>query len=196
MFRIDRLESLVTQSLRARTERSIKKQIEDGDSKIIIKEVLSFTLNEKGSFVREILLDEFAKGLDALGLAAVESVASTVTANIPFFGSQSFSLMNNEDIKNLRTLRRLVLLLSGLRENDRRGVEIREASAYNSQRMFSTGYSLVLYQPLTMQEIQPVLAVIAELPQDLQQQLLQLPAGLAARFVSRIAARTIRRIFL
>ena len=35
------------QSLRARTEISIKKQIEDGDSKKIVKEVLSFTLNEK-----------------------------------------------------------------------------------------------------------------------------------------------------
>ncbi|KAI9185092.1 hypothetical protein LWI28_004065 [Acer negundo] len=62
VFRIDRLESLVTESLRARTDKAlVKKQTEDRDSRVIIKEVLSFTLIEKGTFVREIMVQEFAK---------------------------------------------------------------------------------------------------------------------------------------
>ncbi|KAK4850973.1 hypothetical protein QYF36_011432 [Acer negundo] len=61
-IRIDRLESLVTESLRARTDKAlVKKQTEDRDSRVIIKEVLSFTLIEKGTFVREIMVQEFAK---------------------------------------------------------------------------------------------------------------------------------------
>ncbi|KAL3504612.1 hypothetical protein ACH5RR_034453 [Cinchona calisaya] len=192
VFRIDRLESLVTESLRARTETSIRKQIEDGDSRIIVKEVLSFTLNEKGAFVREILLDEFAKGLDALGLATLDSMASLVTSNLPFSGSQSSSIMTDEDITNLRTLQRIVLLLSGVRENSRNQV----VGAYNGQKMSSNGAFLVLYQSVSIEELQRLLAIIMELPQDLQQQLLQLPADLAAKLVSRLTARTVRRIFL
>ncbi|CAI9116418.1 OLC1v1017558C1 [Oldenlandia corymbosa var. corymbosa] len=196
VFRIDRLESLVTESLRARTERSIKKQIEDGDSKIIVKEVLSFTLNEKGAFVREILLDELAKGLDALGIATLDSVASSMIANIPFSGSRSSSLLNDEDIVNLKTFRRLMLLLSGFRESGRKGLGVKEAGAYGRQRTPPDEYSLVRYQSVSIEEIQPLLTAIPELPQDLQQQLFQLPTNLAAKLLSRITARTIRRVFL
>ncbi|KAL8491447.1 hypothetical protein ACS0TY_023174 [Phlomoides rotata] len=61
VFRIDRLESLLSESLRARMERvSVEKQVED-DSKMVIQQMLSFSLNEKGAFVREILVEELAK---------------------------------------------------------------------------------------------------------------------------------------
>ncbi|KHN32816.1 Putative aarF domain-containing protein kinase, chloroplastic [Glycine soja] len=61
VFRIDRLESLVTESLRAKTEKAIVKQTEGTDSTMVMKEILSFTLTEKGEFVREIIVQEFAK---------------------------------------------------------------------------------------------------------------------------------------
>ncbi|KAK3018370.1 hypothetical protein RJ639_003960 [Escallonia herrerae] len=112
VFRIDRLESLLSESLRARTDKAlVKQQIDDNDSKVVIKQILSFTLTEKGAFVREILLQEFAKGLDALGLATLDSVTSLATANLPFATSLAFSSMTDEDTVNLRTLHRLVQLL-------------------------------------------------------------------------------------
>eukprot|EP00268_Persea_americana_P031556 TRINITY_DN3077_c0_g1_i10.p1 TRINITY_DN3077_c0_g1~~TRINITY_DN3077_c0_g1_i10.p1 ORF type:complete len:372 (-),score=69.34 TRINITY_DN3077_c0_g1_i10:601-1716(-) len=62
VFRIDRLESLLAESLRVRTEQSlVKQEAVDTDSRLVFKQILSFTLTEKGSFVKEILLEEFAK---------------------------------------------------------------------------------------------------------------------------------------
>ncbi|XLU28537.1 hypothetical protein S245_064603, partial [Arachis hypogaea] len=62
VFRVDRLESLLTESLRAKTEKSLVKQQPEGtDSRMAMKEILSFTLTEKGEYVREIIVQEFAK---------------------------------------------------------------------------------------------------------------------------------------
>ncbi|KAF5749304.1 hypothetical protein HS088_TW04G01271 [Tripterygium wilfordii] len=61
-FRIDRLESLLTESARARVERAlVETQRKSTDSKVIIKQIVNFTLTEQGSIVREILLEELAK---------------------------------------------------------------------------------------------------------------------------------------
>ncbi|XP_058188861.1 uncharacterized aarF domain-containing protein kinase At1g71810, chloroplastic isoform X2 [Rhododendron vialii] len=188
LFRIDRLESLLTESLRARTEKTlVKKNMEDKDSRIVVKEILSFTLTEKGEFVREILLQEFAKGLDALSIATMDSISSTATASLPFAPSGSFSSMTDEDVINLRTLQRLVLLLSGIQtsESSTTGVKGSDREAF-----------LVFYQSASVQEILPLLSVILELPPDLQQQVLRLPADLTGKLVSRIAARALRRLFL
>lgn len=155
-----------------------------------MKQILSFTLNDKGAFVREVLLEELSKGLDALGLATIDSLRFSVTASLPFSGLQSISLMTDEDINNLRTLRRLILLLSGSQRSERTRGDI------NYQKKASNGASPALYQPVSVQELQPLLTVIPELPQDLQQKLLQLPADLAGKLVSRVVARTIRRVFL
>ncbi|KAL5843619.1 hypothetical protein ACOSQ4_009577 [Xanthoceras sorbifolium] len=196
VFRIDRLESLVTESLRARTDNAlVKKMVEDSDSRVIIKEVLSFTLTEKGTFVREIILQEFAKGLDAVGLATLDSFTSAVAANIPF-ASSSASSLTEEDIINLRTFNRLMMLLSGHQRRESSIVEVKEVSPYKNQNTYAEEALLVLYQLTSVQEILPVLSVIPELPPELQQQLLRLPADLAGRLVSRAAARTIRKIFL
>uniref|UniRef100_A0A5B7BC16 ABC1 atypical kinase-like domain-containing protein n=1 Tax=Davidia involucrata TaxID=16924 RepID=A0A5B7BC16_DAVIN len=201
VFRIDRLESLLTESLRARTEKAlVKKQIEDNDSRVVIRQIISFTLTEKGEFVREILLQEFAKGLDALGLATMDSITSAATASLPFVGSLSFSSMTDEDVINLRTLRHLVLLLSGLQKNESSSKDVKEINPYKNQRAYSEEASLVLHQFASVQELLPLLSVIPEhiwqLPPDLQQQLLHLPADLAGKLISRAAARTMRRIFL
>ncbi|CAL5414830.1 unnamed protein product [Camellia sinensis] len=190
VFRIDRLESLLT-------EITEKKQVEDSDSRMMVKQILSFTLTEKGAFVREILLQEFAKGLDALGLATVDCITSAATAGLPFAASLSSSSMTEEDITNLRTFQRLVLLLSGVPKNESSNTGVEEANPYKSQRRNSgEEASLVLYQFASVQEILPLLSVILELPADLQQQVLRLPVDLTGKLMSRVAARTIRRAFL
>ncbi|KAH6768323.1 Protein kinase superfamily protein [Perilla frutescens var. frutescens] len=194
MFRIDRFESLLAESLRARTERAlVGKQVED-ESKRIIKQVLSFTLDEKGAFVREILLEELAKGLDALGAATLDSLTS-MTANLPFRTS-STSSMTNEDIANLRTLRRLMLLVSELQRTETSAVGVKEVGSYDIQKQSSDGAALLPYGLEYAQEMLPLISAISELPQDSQQQLLRLPADLAGKLVSRVAARTLRRAFL
>ncbi|KAK4280084.1 hypothetical protein QN277_011755 [Acacia crassicarpa] len=196
MFRVDRLESLVTESLRANPNKAIvKNQSNNSDSRMVIKEVLSFTLTEKGSFVREIILQELAKGLDALGLATLDSITSTAAANIPFSALFTYPLMTKEDVNNLRTFQRLVVLMFGSKRGEASNMGGRQVQAgpYKNQQ---EEVSLVLNRLESIQEILPVLSVIPELPTESQQQLLQLPADLAQRLISRAAARTIKRVLL
>ncbi|BBH09025.1 Protein kinase superfamily protein [Prunus dulcis] len=194
IFKIDRLESLLSEALRARTEKALLRKQED--ERVVIKQILSFMLAEKGAFVRDILLQEFAKGLDALGLATLDSITTLATASIPFTSTFSFSTMTNEDKINLRTLHRLLLLLSGLQGIENSKAVIKEDIPYNNQQMNLEEASLVFNQLASIQDILPILSVIPELPPESQQQLLNLPADLTGRLISRAAARTIRRIIL
>ncbi|XP_021300077.1 uncharacterized aarF domain-containing protein kinase At1g71810, chloroplastic isoform X2 [Herrania umbratica] len=164
VFRIDRLESLLTE----------------------------------GTFVREIIVEEFAKGLDALGLATLDSLTSVATTSIPFTASSSFSLMTKEDMMNLRTLRRLMFLLSGSESDEKPFKEVNQVTSpnHNQRAYIEEEASLVSYQPASVSEILTVLSIIPELPPELQQRLLRLPADLAVRLISRASARTIQRIFL
>ncbi|XP_030523428.2 uncharacterized aarF domain-containing protein kinase At1g71810, chloroplastic isoform X1 [Rhodamnia argentea] len=196
-FRVDRLESLLTESLRARTDKALmKRQVEGNDSRMVIKQILSFTLTEKGSFVREIILEEFSKGVDALGLATVDSLTSAAVSYIPFGTSFSFSALTDEDITNLKTLRRLLLLLSGFPSNERLSQGHNGESRTEVEKRYMGEASLALDQISSLQEILPLLSVISELPPEAQQQLVSLPRNLAGRLLSRGIARTIRRIFL
>ncbi|KAL4651663.1 hypothetical protein ACB092_01G177200 [Castanea dentata] len=197
VFRIDRLESLLMESLRARTEKAlVRKPAEETNSRVVVKQVLSFTLTEKGAFVRDILLQEIAKGLDALGIATLDSITSTATASIPFISFFSFSSMTEEDKVNLRTLHRLMLLVSGHQSTENTNTGLGGVSPYNSQNVYPEEASLVFNQLASVQEILPILSVISELPPESQQQLFSLPADLAGRLISRVTARTIRRMFL
>ncbi|KAL8226380.1 hypothetical protein R6Q57_016212 [Mikania cordata] len=191
VFRIDRLESLLSESLRARTERALVK-VEESDSNEVIKQIMSFTLTEKGAFVREILLQEFAKGLDALGLATLESLTSAATANLPFAPSPPSSL-TDEDMINLRNLHRLLQLLSGSPNIEDTDTGVEAFSQNTKKRTNSEEVSLILNEFTSVQDVVPLLNVIPELPPDLQQQLIRLPVDLVGKFVSRVAARTIRR---
>ncbi|KAJ9567527.1 hypothetical protein OSB04_003493 [Centaurea solstitialis] len=175
VFRIDRLESLLSESLRARTEKALVK-VEDNNSDVVVKQILSFTLTEKGAFVREILLQEFAKGLDALGMATLESLASAATANIPF--APSPSPVTDEDITNLRNLQRLLQLLSGSQKIADANTGVEEFSSYSNKRTTSEEISLLLNQLTSIQDMLPLLSVVTELPPDLQQQLIRLPVDL------------------
>ncbi|XP_059279892.1 uncharacterized aarF domain-containing protein kinase At1g71810, chloroplastic isoform X2 [Lycium ferocissimum] len=194
-FRIDRLESLFSESLRAKTERTlIEKQNGGTDSKVVIKQILSFTLDDKAAFIREILLEEFAKGMDALGVATLNSVTNAVATRLPFSPSRPSS-MTEEDITNLRNLQRLLLLISGLRE-DKKPSMVNGVSTSNEQMISLNGAPVALQQFEAVQEFLPLLSVLPELPQDMQQQLLRLPADLAGKLASRVAARTLKRVFL
>nr|KJB66164.1 hypothetical protein B456_010G130800 [Gossypium raimondii] len=131
------LQALLYKSLRARTEKALVKiQREEANSRVVFKEILYFTLTEKGSFVREILIEEFAKEVNGVG------------------------------------------------------------NPNNNQSAYLEESSLLSYQPALVSEILAMLSIIPELPPELQQQLLRLPADLARRLISRASARTIQRIFL
>ncbi|XP_021647566.2 uncharacterized aarF domain-containing protein kinase At1g71810, chloroplastic isoform X2 [Hevea brasiliensis] len=163
VFRIDRLESLLSESLRARTERAlVKSRVGQTSSNVAIKQILSFTLTEKGAFVREILLQEVAKGLDALGLATLDSLTSVAITSIPFVASSPSSSLTEEDIMNLRMLRRLMLLLSGLQKNGSSTVEVTGNVAHKNQNTNLEELLPVFYQISSVQEILPVLSVIPE----------------------------------
>ncbi|CAK8532780.1 unnamed protein product [Lathyrus sativus] len=193
VFEIDRLESLLTESLRAKTDKTLVKLPSEGaDSKMVMKEILSFTLTEKGEFVRKIIVQEFAKGLDAFGLATLETAAARVPFSTLFFPS----LMTEEDLVNLRTFQRLMLLLSGARRKEDFNTVDRKASPDQNQILYTEELSLVLNQFESVQDILPVLSIITELPPESQQQLLQLPANLIRQLISRASARTIRKVFL
>ncbi|CAH9128782.1 unnamed protein product [Cuscuta epithymum] len=183
-FRIDRLESLISESLRARKEKTLTREQSDfRESRFIFKQVLVFALNKKVTFLREVLLDELAKGLDALGLATFDSI-TTVSTNLALSSSYSFSLMTDEDIVNLRNLQRLILFLQGLDKRPGMG-ELSNRAPFSLAHFGSA------------QELLSLLSVIAELPQDMQQELvLRLPTDLAGKVASRVAARTLRRILL
>ncbi|XP_058750066.1 uncharacterized aarF domain-containing protein kinase At1g71810, chloroplastic-like [Vicia villosa] len=193
VFEIDRLESLLTESLRAKTDKTLVKLPSEGaDSKMVMKEILSFTLTEKGEFVRKIIVQEFAKGLDAFGLATLETAAARVPFSTLFFPS----LLSEEDLVNLRTFQRLMLLLSGARRKEDFNTMERKASPDQNQILYTEDLSLVLNQFGSIQDILPVLSIISELPPESQQQLLQLPANLIRQLISRASARTIRKVFL
>ncbi|KAL6211353.1 hypothetical protein ACLB2K_016580 [Fragaria x ananassa] len=197
VFRIDRLESLLAESLRAKTEKTVvRNQDNDANSRILIKQILSFMLAEKGAFVKDILLQEFVKGLDALGLATLDSLTVVVTTNVPLVSTISFSTMTNEDKINLRTLRRLLILLSGSQRSENSKTVIREDSPYENLQMNLAEASLFFNQLGSIQEVLPILSVIPELSPESQQQLLNLPADLTGRLISRAVARTIRRVIL
>ncbi|XP_059069041.1 uncharacterized aarF domain-containing protein kinase At1g71810, chloroplastic isoform X2 [Cryptomeria japonica] len=124
-FRIDRLESLVSESLRSTTDDTLTgPQKTDNESVLMRNRILTFTLSEKGDFVREIFLEELAKGIDALNRSAFERTASNVIANLPMAPPFTLHFVEDEDIINLKTLRRLILLLSnGFVENMNHGAE-------------------------------------------------------------------------
>uniref|UniRef100_M8AWA5 Putative aarF domain-containing protein kinase n=1 Tax=Aegilops tauschii TaxID=37682 RepID=M8AWA5_AEGTA len=205
-FQIDRLESLLTESLRARTEQTLVRtqQDESDSSRFAIKQVLSFTLTEQGAFVKDLLLQEIAKGLDALGVATLSSVTSAAASRLPFAPSPSPSL-NNEEATNLRNLYRLLLLVAKTpqKENSSRpafSIQVLQAPGHESTGEKgddgADDMSLVLNEMRSFPEFLPVLSVIPELSPESQQQFLLLPADLTNLVLSRAVARTIRRMFI
>ncbi|CAN6229750.1 unnamed protein product [Urochloa humidicola] len=197
-FQIDRLESLLTESLRARTEQSlVRNQQEDVNStRYAIKQVLSFTLTDQGAFVKDLLLQEIAKGIDALGVATLSSATSAAASRLPFAGDPStLTSLDDEDVTNLRNLYRLLLLLSKVSQKENSS-PIPGNNDASENGVKADELSLALYEMTYLPEFLPVLSIIPELPPESQQQLLLLPTDLANRILSRAVARTIRRMFM
>ncbi|CAL5070321.1 unnamed protein product [Urochloa decumbens] len=197
-FQIDRLESLLTESLRARTEQSlVRNQQEDVNStRYAIKQVLSFTLTDQGAFVKDLLLQEIAKGIDALGVATLSSATSAAASRLPFADRPSpLTSLDDEDVTNLRNLNRLLLLLSKVSQKENSSpIPGNNDAKENGGK--TDELSLALYEMTSLPEFLPVLSIIPELPPESQQQLLLLPTDLANRILSRAVARTIRRMFI
>ncbi|CAL5025179.1 unnamed protein product [Urochloa decumbens] len=197
-FQIDRLESLLTESLRARTEQSlVRNQQEDVNStRYAIKQVLSFTLTDQGAFVKDLLLQEIAKGIDALGVATLSSATSAAASRLPFADRPSpLTSLDDEDVTNLRNLYRLLLLLSKVSQKENSSpIPGNNDAKENGGK--TDELSLALYEMTSLPEILPVLSIIPELTPESQQQLLLLPTDLANRILSRAVARTIRRMFI
>jgi len=166
-------------------------QDETDRSRFAIKQVLSFTLTEQGAFVKDLLLQEIAKGLDALGVATLSSVTSAAASRLPFAPSPSPSL-NTQEATNLRNLYRLLLLLS---KNPQKEISSRAPGYESTGEKGDDGaddISLVLNEMRSFPEFLPVLSVIPELSPESQQQFLRLPADLTNLVLSRAVARTIR----
>ncbi|XP_066349649.1 uncharacterized aarF domain-containing protein kinase At1g71810, chloroplastic-like isoform X2 [Miscanthus floridulus] len=193
------LQTLLYKSLRARTEQSlVRNQQEDVNStRYAIKQVLSFTLTDQGAFVKDLLLQAIAKGIDALGVATLSSATSAAASRLPFAGGPSpLTSLDDEDATNLRNLYRLLLLLSKVSQKENPSPSPGYNSAIEKEGGSTDELSLALYEMTSLPEFLPVLSVIPELPPESQQQLLLLPADLTNRILSRAVARTIRRLFM
>ncbi|KAL8131592.1 hypothetical protein AgCh_007505 [Apium graveolens] len=163
VFRIDRLEALVAEALRARTEETLgTSKPEEGDVKVVVKQILAFVLTEKGTFVRELLVQELAKGLDALGLATLDSVTTAAASNLPFGSSIFTSSMKDEDVINLRNLYRLLHLLKGVREDERSLGEANVGGPSNISQKEYKDVALAVDQLSPIQDILPLLSIIPE----------------------------------
>uniref|UniRef100_A0A0E0DIZ0 ABC1 atypical kinase-like domain-containing protein n=1 Tax=Oryza meridionalis TaxID=40149 RepID=A0A0E0DIZ0_9ORYZ len=174
------LQTLLYKSLRARTEQSLTRdqQEETDSSKFAIKQVLSFTLTEQGAFVKDLLLLEIAKGLDALGAATLSSATSAAASRLPFAVPSPSPSLDNEDATNLRNLHRLLLLLSKVPQKEDSSPIPGYNSTEENEGDSTDEISLVLYEMRSLPELLPVLSVIPELPPESQQQFLLLPADL------------------
>ncbi|KAH9618054.1 hypothetical protein KSS87_019065 [Heliosperma pusillum] len=192
VFRIDRLESLLTEMQRAKIGNALVKKGEL-DTRLDAKDIVSFTLAKQGSLLREIFLEETAKGLDALGLATFNSMTSISIASITFSVPFLAYPMTEEDIMNLRNFQRLVQLVSGF-EGPR--IETEKINDDKSQRSALQEIPQLLNQLPSTWELQPILASVNELPLEEQQRLYSLPTEVLARLFSRMVARTLRRNFL
>ncbi|XP_048500888.1 uncharacterized aarF domain-containing protein kinase At1g71810, chloroplastic isoform X1 [Beta vulgaris subsp. vulgaris] len=181
---ISRRHNWRKQMLRARLDKALVQQ-DEFDKKFAAKDILSFTLVEQGSLVRNIFLEETAKGLDALGIATMNSIPFSV----PFL---SFP-MTDEDVVNLRNFRRLVLLVSGLQDS---GAETEKINNSENKRSSAVDLYQFLNQLPSTREIQPIVTFVNELPSEQRQQLYNLPSEVLSRLLTRIAARTVRRYLL
>lgn len=116
-FRIDRLESLLTESMRQPLEdpavlenKPAEKQEgkTERDTRSLVKRLLTFALTEQGDFVRELVLDELAKGIDAFNRIAFDAVAHNIQTRSPIALPVIAPVTEDEDRKNLENLQQIL----------------------------------------------------------------------------------------
>ncbi|KAG0566440.1 hypothetical protein M758_7G061900 [Ceratodon purpureus] len=120
-FRIDRLESLLTESMRQPLEdpavlnnKPAEKEETrvERDSRSLMKRLLTFGLTDQGDFVRELILDELAKGIDALNRVAFDAAAHTIRTRSPISLPLIAPVTEDEDLKNLENLRQIMSIFN------------------------------------------------------------------------------------
>ncbi|XP_024396488.1 uncharacterized aarF domain-containing protein kinase At1g71810, chloroplastic isoform X3 [Physcomitrium patens] len=119
-FRINRLESLLTESMRQPlndpalhiNRPAEKEEVEiERNTRNFVKRLLIFGLTEQGDFVRELILDELAKGIDALNRVSFDAAAHNVLTRSPIALPFVAPVTEEEDLKNLENLRQILTVL-------------------------------------------------------------------------------------
>ncbi|KAH7296380.1 hypothetical protein KP509_26G021700 [Ceratopteris richardii] len=196
IFQVDRLESLVMESLRSTTTDSLGRKDEQEIAKknLITKRLLSFILSEEGDFVRDTLLEEFAKGLDAWNRATFESATNAILMNMSPVGAISYpSLLDEEDAKNLDTFNRLnALVVAGFGDalDMTKVQEIVRNKDMDGVRDLSLKDAVDILEDIL--KLLPNAGLLLELPIPAQFQAASLPGELIGRLTSRVIARAIR----
>ncbi|CAI5958683.1 unnamed protein product [Closterium sp. NIES-65] len=123
-FRVSRLESLLKESSKPMygPDSAAKSQSTDDTSKEgrtkTLKRILKFGLSEEGRFIRELLLDEVAKGLDALNRVTLDDSSAALLSRLPPALRPAFpgalQLATEEDKEHLENLRRLATIVADL----------------------------------------------------------------------------------
>lgn len=191
-FRFDRLESLLSESVRPMFGANLvlSSQQEEDEKRESLRRVLKFALGPEGEFIRETLVDEVAKGVDAYNRALFDALSISIATNLPFTVPRPASLLDDEDRIHLDNLRRLSsLLLQGSLSTESSDVYYDEDDSPTPT--WNDFLTLLQKAPGILQSL-PALTVISELPLPAQQAALSLPVSLAGKVTSRILARTIR----
>eukprot|EP00850_Spirogloea_muscicola_P021698 SM000258S09114 [mRNA] locus=s258:166872:173607:- [translate_table: standard] len=202
-FRVDRLESLLKEAQRPIFEIDEKdKTVAERDT---LKKVLTFALSNEGTFVRETLLDEIVKGIDAFNRAAIDAGTDALAASLPFDIPLPQRLTEAEDYEHLKNLRKIAALLQG---DSGKSPAVVASPAVASMSQVSTSpittsgtaytttlvvnsSSQVIVDTRGEQENEEILTW-DDLPLIAQQQAVLLPAEVIGLLTSRALARTIR----
>ncbi|GJP38665.1 hypothetical protein CLOM_g14254 [Closterium sp. NIES-68] len=202
-FRASRLESLLKESSKPMygPDSAAKNQPTDDTSKEgrtkTLKRILKFGLSEEGRFIRELLLDEVAKGLDALNRITLDSSSAALLSRLPpalrpaLFGP--LQLATPEDEEHLENLQRLATIVADLDPSGGQGGAGSEGgSGGGEEREGWAGIQAAVDRATVIIQRLPSREIFTELPLPAQQTALLLPVELAGRVASRTVARTIR----
>ncbi|CAI5480949.1 unnamed protein product [Closterium sp. Yama58-4] len=202
-FRVSRLESLLKESSKpmygpdsAAQSQSTDDTSKEGRTKTL-KRILKFGLSEEGRFIRELLLDEVAKGLDALNRVTLDDSSAALLSRLPPALRPALpgplQLATEEDKEHLENLRRLATIVADLDPSGGQGDGgIEESVGGEGESGGWGGIQAAVDQATAIIQRLPSREVFTELPLPAQQTALLLLVELAGRVASRTVARTIR----
>ncbi|KAJ7551047.1 hypothetical protein O6H91_07G131600 [Diphasiastrum complanatum] len=198
VFQVDRLQSLVTESVRPTSTYIVvaEEKIQEDEKSAYVKRILNFALSDQGEFLRSMLLDELAKELDAFNRAIFDRVAEAAGSNMPFPLPLPGPLLEGEDYQHLDNLRRLSSIISEASSSSKpiqKADKVRDNAGEKEadSNLYSMWEDVSSVATSILTSFRLVL-VISELPLPAQQQALLIPAELAGKLASRVLARSIR----
>jgi predicted unusual protein kinase regulating ubiquinone biosynthesis (AarF/ABC1/UbiB family) len=107
-FRWNRLENLLRNA----------RGSQDYDLSLVIDQTLDFLFSDRGELIREAIVDEIVKSVDALGRSTISSITSTLRERVGFKLNGSRPAVSQEEQKNLDHLFRIVEILRETRGFD------------------------------------------------------------------------------